>query len=137
MSKILLPIFLLSAVSTVVAMASEKSCQPAKHATLPSIAEFTYHKARAAFISAGWQPLQTKSLAEAKTDPDISSGNGALFWAKGYVEVEGCAGTGASPCAFLFKDAYGNRLRVTTAGEEYPKEKAFAKVTGFRFVCEP
>ena len=56
---------------------------------------------------------------------------------KNDVEVEGCAGSGLSPCAFLFKDIYNNRLRVTTAGEEYPKEKAYAQVTGFNFVCAP
>ncbi|MDP1680656.1 MAG: hypothetical protein Q8L39_02630 [Burkholderiales bacterium] len=119
------------------AFAAEKTCKPTKHAKLPSVTEFTYHKARKALLSAGWQPLQTKSFNDAKTDPDISSGNGALFWGKGYFEVEACAGTGISPCAFLFKDAYGNSLRVTTAGEEYPKENSYAKVTSFQFVCEP
>ena len=118
------------------ALAKEKPCNPPKHARLPAITEFTYHKARKVLLSAGWQPLQTKSFNEAKTDPDISSGNGALFWEKGYIEVEACAGTGVAACAFLFKDAYGNRLRVTTAGEEYPKHKTYAKVTGFQFVCE-
>ena len=116
--------------------AAEKACTPRKHAKLPVVAEITYHKARKMLLSAGWQPLQTKSFNDAKNDPDISSGNGAIFWEKGYVEVEGCAGSGVAPCAFLFKDAYGNKLRVTTAGEEYPKEKTFAKVTGAQFVCE-
>ncbi len=87
-------------------------------------------------LAAGWQPLRTKSFNEADTDPDIAYGNGRIFWKRGYVEVESCSGTGVAACAFLFKDAYGNRLRVTTAGEELPKERAYAKVTGFRFVCE-
>ena len=137
MKKTLMPFLALFIFTTTVAFAADKSCKPTKHAKLPTVTEFTYHKARKALLSAGWQPLQTKSFSDAKTDPDISSGNGALFWAKGYVEVEACAGTGIAPCAFLFKDAYGNRLRVTTAGEEHPKEKAYAKVTGFQFVCEP
>jgi len=123
--------------NTNIAFGMEGSCKPTKHAKLPSITELSYHKARRALLSAGWQPLQTKPFNGAEADPDISSGNGAVFWERGYVEVEACSGMGMAPCAFLFKDAYGNRLRVTTAGEEYPKEKAFAKVTGFQFVCMP
>jgi hypothetical protein len=80
--------------------------------------------------------VQTKPFNQASSDPDIASGNGRIFWKKGYVEVEACAGTGISPCAFLFKDAYGNRLRVTTAGEELPRDKVYARVTGFSFVCD-
>ncbi|HEY2973639.1 MAG TPA: hypothetical protein VGJ48_14090 [Pyrinomonadaceae bacterium] len=118
------------------ALAKDKPCRPDKHARLPAITELTYPKARKRLLSAGWQPIQTKSFNEADTDPDISGGNGLLFWRRGYVEVESCSGTGVAACAFLFKDAYGNHLRVTTAGEELPKEKAYARVTGFRFVCE-
>ena len=113
-----------------------KPCRPRKHAKLPAIKEVTYHKARKRLLAAGWHPLQTKSLNEAATDPDIAYGNGQLFWRMGYVEVEACSGTGVAACAFLFKDAYGNHLRVTTAGEELPKQKAHASVTGFRFVCD-
>ena len=87
-------------------------------------------------MAAGWQPLRTKSVNEADADSDISYGNGRLFWRRGYVEVEACSGTGVAACAFLFRDAYGNRLRVTTEGEELPRQKAYAVVTGFRFVCE-
>jgi hypothetical protein len=87
-------------------------------------------------LAAGWQPFQTKSFNEADQDPDIKSGNGPLFWKRGYVELEACSGTGVAACAFLFRDAYGNKIRVTTAGEELPKEKAYARVTGFQFVCD-
>ena len=111
-------------------------CRPRRHARVPAIKELTYHKARKRLRAAGWQPLQTKSADGADTDPDISNGNGLLFWRKGYVEVEACAGTGAAACAFLFKDARGNRLRVTTEGEESPKGKYYAIVNGFRFVCD-
>lgn len=117
-------------------MAQEKPCQPQRHAKLPPITELTYQKARKKLLAAGWQPHQTKSFNEAEEDPDIKYGNALLFWRNGYVEVEACAGTGVAACAFLFKDAYGNRLRVTTAGEELPKEKSYARVSGFRFVCE-
>ncbi|HVF44026.1 MAG TPA: hypothetical protein VM936_13475 [Pyrinomonadaceae bacterium] len=119
-----------------IAPAQDRPCRPRRHAKLPAITELTYHKARKRLLAAGWQPLQTKSVNGADDDPDISYGNGRLFRRKGYVEVESCAGTGVAACAFLFKDAYGNRLRVTTAGEELPRQRAYARVTGFSFVCE-
>lgn len=87
-------------------------------------------------LASGWQPLRTKSLGVAGSDPDITSGNGPAFWRRGYLELEACSGTGLAACAFLFRDAYGNRLRVTTDGEELPRQKAYATVNGFRFVCE-
>jgi hypothetical protein len=118
------------------ALAQHKPCQPLRHAKLPAITEITYHKARKRLLAAGWQPLQTKSFNEADSDPDLSNGNGPLFWRRGYVEVEACSGTGVAACAFLFRDAYGNRLRVTTAGEELPRRSAYARVTGFHFMCE-
>ena len=117
-------------------LAQDKPCQPRKHAKLPPITELTYLKARKKLLLAGWQPVQTLSFNEVSEDPNIKYGNGPLFWERGYVELESCSGTGVGACAFLFKDAYGNHLRVTTAGEEIPKEKAYAKVTGFRFVCD-
>jgi hypothetical protein len=127
---------ILIVLTSTVALAQEKPCQPQRHAKLPSITELTYLKARKKLLAAGWQPLQTKSFNEAEEDPDIKYGNGLLFWRRGYVEVEACAGTGVAACIFLFKDAYGNRLRVMTAGEELPREKSYARVTGVRFVCE-
>ena len=127
---------LIGAVTAGVAWAQDKPCCPAKHARLPAITELTYHRARKMLLAAGWQPLRTRSYNEGDADPDISSGNGPTFWERGYVEVEVCSGTGVAACAFLFRDAYGNRLRVTTEGEESPKERAHAAVTGFRLVCE-
>ena len=117
-------------------IAQDKPCAPKRHAKLPAITELTYHRARKKLLAAGWQPWQTKSFNDSGIDPDISNGNGRLFWRKGYVEVESCAGTGVAACSFLFRDAYGNRLRVTTAGEELPRRKNYALVTGFRFACD-
>jgi hypothetical protein len=117
-------------------LTQQSPCPPRRHAKLPPITDSTYHKARKRLLAAGWQPVQTKSLNDADTDPDISHGNGRVFWRKGYVEVEACSGTGVAACSFLFKDAYGNRLRVTTAGEELPRRKYYARVTGFQFVCD-
>ena len=119
-----------------IALSQGTPCRPAKHAKLPAITELTYHTARKMLLAAGWQPLRTKPMSATASDPDIANGNGPTFWKKGYVEIESCSGTGVAACSFLFKDAYGNRLRVTTAGEELPKEKAYAHVTGFGFVCD-
>lgn len=116
--------------------AQKKPCTPQKHAKLPAITELTYHRARKRLLAAGWQPVKVRSPNEAKTDPDIAFGNGPNFRRRGYVEVESCSGTGVAACTFLFKDAFGNRLRVTTDGEEIPRERSYAKVSSFRFVCE-
>ena len=121
---------------TGVTFGQSKPCRPSRHAKLPPIAAVVYAKARKKLLAAGWRPLQTKSFNEAAADPDINKGNGLLFWKRGYLELESCSGTGVSACAFLFKDAFGNHLRVTTAGEELPREKASATVTGFKFVCD-
>jgi len=117
-------------------VSGQKPCVPKKHAKLPLIVNLTYHRARPKLLAAGWQPYQTIHHNKADTDPNTSDGNGRIYWKKGYWEVEFCAGTGLAPCGFLFEDAYGNRLRVTTAGEEFPKQKYFARVTGYKFVCE-
>lgn len=127
---------LICSLATNIVLSQDKPCRPAKHAKLPAVTKLTYHTARKKLLAAGWQPLRTKSYNEADDDPDIAYGNGSIFWKKGYVEVEACSGTGVAACAFLFKDAYGNRLRVSTEGEELPEEKAYAIVTGFRFACE-
>lgn len=115
------------------ALSRSQRCQPSKHAGLPSIAKLTYDAARKALLAADWKPLQTVS---SKENPDVAEGNGPIFWQRGYTEVEACAGTGIASCSFLFKDVYGNRLRVTTAGEELPDLKVHARVTGLRFVCK-
>ena len=127
---------LLFGLSFSIVPAQEKPCKPRRHAKLPMVKDSSYHKARKKLIAAGWQPVRTKSDTHATSDPDVTSGNGPLFWRKGYVELEACSGTGVAACAFLFKDAYGNRLRVTTEGEEVPGEKFYARVNGYRFVCE-
>jgi len=87
-------------------------------------------------LRAGWQPHWTISNNESDKNPNTAFGNGKIYWRRGWWEIENCAGTGLSPCSFLFEDAYGNILRVTTVGEEIPKQHATAMVTGYRFVCD-
>ena len=131
--KQLFVIILVLSLATAMAMAQRKPCRPARHAKLPRVTGLTYQRARRILLEAGWQPLKTKSSA---TDVDISYGNGPLFWRKGYIELEACSGTGVAACAFLFKDAFGNRLRVNTGGEELPDERIHARVNRLRFVCD-
>lgn len=129
--------FLVCVLNTGVASAQDKPCRPQRHAKLPAVRKMNYHTARKKLLIAGWRPLRTKPPdVVAGDDPDIAYGNGKLFWDKGYVEVEACSGTGVAACAFLFTDAYGNRLRVNTAGEEFPEDKIYARVSRFRFACE-
>ena len=134
MNRTLIAVFICGFVSSV-SLAQKKSCQPTKHAKIPAIGKATYQTARKRLLAAGWQPVPRKSFSETNPDPSIAYGNGPMFWKRGYVEVELCSGTGVAACSFLFKDTYGNRLRITTAGEELPEQKSYAKVTGFRFVC--
>lgn len=128
-----LTILLLATLAT----SGQKPCVPQKHAKLPAISSLTYQKARTKLLSAGWQPLSTIHHNKVVGHSDISYGNGAIFWKKGYKEIESCSGTGLAPCSFLFSDAYGNKLRVVTLGEEYPKQKAFARVDIYKFACDP
>jgi hypothetical protein len=121
--------------ASICSIAQSKPCQPKRHARVPVITNFTYHRARTRLIAAGWQPFQTIIRNTANTDPNIAYGNGLIFWNRGYIEVEACSGTGVAACAFLYEDVYGNRLRVTTEGEEIPKEKARAIVNSYQFVC--
>lgn len=111
-----------------------KSCVPNKHAKVPNITEKTYHQARKLLIANQWQPYRTININTAK-DELMYSGNGWGFWEKGYREVESCAGTGFAPCVFNFKDVYGNVLKVYTEGEESPRDKIYAGVSGYEFKC--
>jgi hypothetical protein len=116
-----------------VGFGQSKPCRPVRHAKLPAIVELTYPRARRKLLAAGWRPLKTNAAA---TDLNVAYGNGPFFWRRGYTEIESCSGTGVAACAFLFKDRFGNRLRVTTEGEELPEDNAHAHVNGSRFVCD-
>ncbi len=100
----------------------------------PAVTGMIYHKARKIILARGWKPYRSIPENEVATNTDIKSGNGKEFWKRGYVEVEACSGTGEAPCAFEFRDAKGNRLRVITKGEENPKRKSFAIVSDIEVV---
>ena len=124
-------------VASFLAPAFAADCPPPKRVVpIPTLKGASYHQARARLLAAGWFPVQTKPRGvNPDNDPDIASGNGRLFWERGYLEVEGCAGTGLAPCSFRWADKYGNQIRVVTQGEEAPGQKAFAMVSGSRFLC--
>src|SRR5437588_8205867 len=111
-------------ISTVLVFGQSRPRQPTRHTRVPAIIGLTYVRARKMLLAAGWHPLRTISSA---TDASASSGNGPLFWRRGFVELEGCSGRLMAPCTFLFKDRFGNRMRVTTEGEELPKDNAHAQ----------
>ena len=126
---------LMVAFSCVSAFAAD--CLPPKRAVpIPPLKGISYHQARTRLLAAGWFPVQTKPRGvNPDKDPDIISGNGRLFWERGYLEVEGCAGTGLAPCFFRWADKYGNQIDVLTRGQELPEQKALAMVSGDRFLC--
>ena len=51
-------------------------------------------------------------------EPEVQSGNGPIFWKRGYWELETCSGTGLAHCLFQFIDPTGRLLEVVTEGEE-------------------
>ncbi len=118
---------------------AQPPCAPARHAKLPKVSGFTYHKARPLLLKAGWQPFQTIHHNDASRDVNVQSGNGPIYWKRGYFELASCSGTGMGHCTFLFQDAYGNKLQVTTQGEEgrgSDKRYYYARISSYRFVCE-
>jgi hypothetical protein len=102
------------------------------HTPIPEIYGLPYSKARQLLIQSGWQPFMNQwSYAN---DVNIRHGNGMVFWEKGYHEIDSTSGTGYGFCRFEFVDAYNNRLKVITAGEEIPVENIKAIVVRWFFV---
>ena len=132
MKRICLAVFL-SVLSAGAAEARTDPCRPEEHAPVPRIKGRSYRSIRDKLIAAGWQPVQTQRSPI--DDPDIAEGNGKIFWDKGFLEVEACAVNKTAPCLFLFKDKQGNKLRVTTLGEELSAEEHYATVNGYYFIC--
>ena len=93
---------------------------------VPPIAEKSYDEARKILIDAGWQP--NKNRWTYGENENVKSGNGPLYWEKGYWELVSCAGTGTAECRFEFIDENGRILVVITQGEEDEKGKYHATV---------
>lgn len=104
------------------------------HAPLPRIGGLIYDEARDMLIQAGWQPFLnswTKGF-----DWDMKLGNGLYFWKKGFWEIQNVCPTGLAYCTFLFRDVYGNQLKVVTAGEALEDLDATPRVWSWSFENE-
>jgi hypothetical protein len=110
------------AIVLVLLLALKPSPSPAANKThdnkpaIPSINRKTYGVARKILIRNGWVP--NKREPSHGQEAAVQSGNGPIFWKRGYWELETCSGTGLAQCLFEFVDASGRRLEVVTAGEE-------------------
>lgn len=98
---------------------------------VPKIYEKTYDVARKLLIKEGWQPnLRHVSQGD---DPDVQSGNGPIFWNRGYWELVSCSGTSTAECLFEFIDPNGRVLVVVTTGEEDERGSYHATVSRATF----
>lgn len=102
--------------------------QVANASSVAVITGMPYNKARELLMSTGWQPVSTV------LPNDELFGQAKQFREIGYNEVNDCAGTGASPCVFYFKNADGGKLKVVTLGESDLKGEDFPKVDNYDLV---
>lgn len=89
---------------------------PSDQPPIPKIYDKSYDVARKLLIRSGWLP--NKRLPIHGDEADVQSGNGPIFWQRGYWELEACSGTGSANCLFEFVDPTGRLLEVVTEGEE-------------------
>lgn len=93
---------------------------------IPELSNTTYDIAHDLLIKEGWIP-NSRHWSYVDSE-NIQSGNGPIFWEKGYDELESCSDTKEKLCKFEFKDPYSNTLVVVTSGEETPDNSRQAKV---------
>lgn len=99
---------------------------PGGQLRIPVINGKAYDVARKLLIREGWQPNEKHwSYAD---DPNVQSGNGPIFWKRGYRELEACSGSGLAECRFEFIDPNERILFVVTEGEEDEDGKYHATV---------
>jgi hypothetical protein len=89
---------------------------PSGQPAIPKIYGKTYGAARKLLIQEGWLPNKRQSFHGQEVD--VQSGNGPIFWKRGYWELDTCSGTGSAFCLFEFTDPTGRLLEVVTEGEE-------------------
>lgn len=95
---------------------STPESKPSGQLSVPQIYEKTYAVARKLLIKEGWQPNE-RHISHGN-DPDVQSGNGPVFWKRGYRELVTCSGTALAECLFEFIDPTERVLVVVTQGEE-------------------
>lgn len=94
---------------------------------VPKIVGLGYDLARELLLREGWAPNK-RHWTHGDTW-DIKSGNGPIFWARGYWELDSCSGTGLAHCKFEFFDPEQRVLVVVTEGEEAEDGAYHAKVS--------
>jgi len=100
---------------------------PTDQPAIPKIYGKAYGAARKQLIQEGWLP--NKHEPYHGQEADVQSGNGPIFWKRGYWELETCSGTGMGHCLFEFVDPTGRLLEVVTEGEEDEAGTYHAKVS--------
>jgi hypothetical protein len=92
-----------------------------KRQPVPPVRGMSYHQARVLLLKDGWL-LRRKPAGHGETAA-VQSGNGPVFWERGYHELASCSGAGYAYCRFEYDDAKGeNTLVVITAGVENPED---------------
>lgn len=98
---------------------------PVNH-PIPNVFNLTYDQARKTLIKAGWIPALRRW--QDGDSIDVQSGNGPVFWERGYKELVSCSGTGEAFCKFAYFDPRDHVLTVITAGEEWADGSGKARV---------
>jgi serine/threonine-protein kinase len=94
---------------------------------VPQIYGISYDAARKVLIKRGWLPAKQHWLHG--NSAEVQSGNGPIFWKRGYWELDSCSGTGLAHCLFQFVDPSARVLVVVTEGEEDEGGTYHAKVS--------
>jgi hypothetical protein len=100
-----------------------KEAQP----SIPTVYVATYDVARKQLIGAGWFPR--KNHWTYGDTVDVQSGNGPIFWKRGYQELMARSGTGAAGCMFELVGHNDRVLEVGTEEEESEDGAYYAKVS--------
>jgi hypothetical protein len=95
--------------------------------SIPKIYGSSYDDARKMLIKEGWMP--NKNPMTHGDTVDVQSGNGPIFWNRGYWELVSCSGTGLAQCLFEFFEPGKRVLVVVTEGEEDEDGKYHATVS--------
>ena len=109
------------------ATANTNTLPPSNEPAIPKIYGKTYGAARKQLIQEGWLPNKHEPFHG--QEPEVQSGNGPIFWKRGYWELETCSGTGMAHCLFQFIDPTGRLLEVVTEGEEDEEGTYHARVS--------
>lgn len=106
-----------------------------QRAKLPRLEAMALPAARERLLAQGWQGRQS--------DPDADEGEDGMRDALrklGFPEVEGCSGTGMGYCNYHYRNAAGDALQLTSAGEYVPPgvdqaEANWPRVAGYSVRC--